>query len=95
MSIKPLLDRIVIEEVGVEVEKSPGGIYIPDSAKEPTQKGKIVAIGPGTYSPSAIHIKMEAKVGDVIVHGRGAGMEIEYKGKKYLIMPERDILAFV
>jgi chaperonin GroES len=66
MSIKPLADRVVVEALEA-AEKTAGGLYIPDNAKEKPQKGKIVAAGPGKASDAGTLIKMEVKVGDTVL----------------------------
>jgi chaperonin GroES len=93
MSIKPLADRVLVEPLEAE-EKTAGGIYIPDNAKEKPQKGKIVAAGPGKASENSGEvIKMEVKEGDVVLYGKYSGTEVTIDGKECLIMRESDILA--
>lgn len=94
MSIKPLADRVVVEALEA-AEKTAGGLYIPDNAKEKPQKGKIIAAGPGKASDTGSLIKMEVKVGDVVLYGKYSGTEVQVDGKDYLIMRESDILAIV
>ena len=71
------------------------GIYIPDNAKEKPQKGKVIAAGPGKASDTGSIVKMEVKVGDVILYGKYSGTEVTVDGKEYLIMRESDILAII
>lgn len=85
--IKPLADRVVIEPKEAET-KTASGIYIPDTAKEKPQQGKIVAAGPGKKDEP-----MEVKVGDVVLYGKYAGTEVTVEDKKYLIVKQSDILA--
>lgn len=94
MSIKPLADRVVVEPLEA-AEKTAGGLYIPDNAKEKPQKGKIIAAGPGKASDTGTVIKMEVKVGDTVLYGKYSGTEVQVDGKDYLIMRESDILAIV
>ncbi len=94
MSIKPLADRVVVEPLEA-AEKTAGGLYIPDNAKEKPQKGKIIAAGPGKASDSGTVIKMEVKVGDTVLYGKYSGTEVQVDGKDYLIMRESDILAVI
>lgn len=89
MNIKPLADRVLIEPAKAE-EKTAGGIYIPDTAKEKPQKGTVVAAGPGT-SENPITVK----VGDTVLYGKYSGTELEFDGGNYLMMRESDILAIV
>lgn len=89
VKIKPLADRVLVEPSSAE-EKTSGGIIIPDTAKEKPQKGKIVAVGPGTEDQ-----KITVKVGDMVLYGKYSGTEINYGGKDYLIMKESDIYAII
>ena len=95
MSIKPLADRVIVEPLEAE-EKTSGGIYIPDNAKEKPQKGKIIAIGPGKASENSGEIiKMEVSEGDTVLYGKYSGTEVAVDGTDYLIMRESDILAII
>ena len=80
MSIKPLADRVLIEPAPAET-KTVGGIIIPDTAKEKPLQGTIVAVGKGTKDE-----EMVLKEGDTVLYGKYAGTELEFEGKKYLIM---------
>ena len=94
MNIKPLSDRVVIEPLEAE-DKTSGGIYLPDSAKEKPQMGKVVAAGPGKISDAGEKIPMEVKVKDKILYGKYSGTDVTFDGKDYLIMRESDILAII
>lgn len=94
MNIKPLSDRVVIEPLEAE-DKTSGGIYLPDSAKEKPQMGKVVAAGPGKISDAGQKISMEVKVNDKILYGKYSGTDVTFDGKDYLIMRESDILAII
>jgi chaperonin GroES len=94
MNVKPLADRVLVEALEA-AEKTAGGLYIPDNAKEKPQKGKVIAAGPGKASDSGSIVKMEVKVGDVILYGKYSGTEVTVDGKEYLIMRESDILAVI
>jgi chaperonin GroES len=87
--IKPLADRVVIEPQEAQT-KTASGLYIPDTAKEKPQQGKIVAAGPGKKDEP-----MEVKVGDVVLYGKYAGTEVTVDDKKYLIVKQSDILAII
>ncbi len=89
LSIKPLADRVLVEAAPA-VEKTAGGIIIPDTAKEKPQKGKVIAIGTGKKDEP-----ITVKVGDNILYGKYSGTEINIEGKEYLIMRESDIYAVV
>ena len=94
MKIKPLSDRVVIEPLEAE-DKTSGGIYLPDTAKEKPQIGKIVAAGPGKASDTGDLIKMEVKVGDKVLYGKYSGTDVTVEGKDLLIVRESDILAIL
>ena len=87
MSIKPLVDRVLIEPAPAET-KTVGGIIIPDTAKEKPLQGTIVAVGKGTKDE-----EMVLKEGDTVLYGKYAGTELEVEGTKYLIMRQSDVLA--
>ena len=89
MNVKPLADRVLVEPAAAE-EKTAGGIYIPDTAKEKPQKGKVVAVGNGKPDEP-----MTVKVGDSVLYGKFAGTELSVEGKDYLIMRESDLFAIV
>ena len=93
LSLKPLGDRVVIEPSEEDVEKSPGGIYIPDTAKEKPQKGLVVAVGPGRTSDEGNLVKMSIKSGDTVIYSKYAGTEYSENGTDYLIVRESDVLA--
>jgi chaperonin GroES len=94
MAVKPLADRVLVEPLEA-AEKTAGGLYIPDNAKEKPQRGKIVAAGPGKTSDAGTLVKPEVKVGDIVLYGKYSGTEVQVEGKDYLIMRESDILAIV
>ena len=87
--IQPLADRVLIKPVAAE-EKTIGGIIIPDSAKEKPLRGEVIAVGEGTKDE-----KMILKEGDVVLHGKYAGTELEYESDKFLIMRQSDVLAIL
>ena len=94
MNIKPLADRVVVKPLEA-VEKTKGGLYVPDTAKEKPQEGEIVAVGAGRMTEDGKQIKMEVKVGNKVLYGKYSGTEVAVDGEEYLIMRESDILAIV
>ena len=95
VKLKPLGDRVVNQPNEADADKSPGGIFIPDTAKEKPQKGKIVAAGPGRTTDDGKLVPLTVKVGDVVVYSKYAGTEWKEDGAEYLIVRESDILATV
>ena len=94
MKLKPLGNRVVIEPSEAE-EKTKGGIYVPDTAREKPVIGKVVAVGPGRTSDEGKKIPMQVKVGNNVLYGKYSGTEVTVEGKEYLIMKEEDIFAIV
>ncbi len=92
VSFKPLGNRIVIEPSEDDEQMSSGGIYIPDTAKEKPQEGKVVAAGPGRMTDDGTRIPMELAVGDVVVYSKYAGTEYKEGDTEYLVLREDDIL---
>ena len=92
VTFKPLGNRIVVEPLDTEEQVSPGGIYIPDTAKEKPQEGKIVAIGPGRLSDEGKRIPLEVAVGDTVVYSKYGGTEYREGSTDYLVLREDDIL---
>jgi len=93
--VRPLADRVVIKRIEEEEEKSPGGIIIPDTAKEKPQKGEVIAVGPGRLDEKGNRMPMEVSVGDKVLFSKYAGTEVKIHGEEYLIMREDDILAII
>jgi chaperonin GroES len=94
MKVKPLSDRVVIQPLEAD-EKTSGGIYLPDTAKEKPQMGKVVATGPGKISDTGQLVKIEVKVGDTVLYGKYSGTDITLDNKEYPIVRESDILAIL
>ncbi|MEE8328831.1 MAG: co-chaperone GroES [Thermodesulfovibrionia bacterium] len=90
MKFKPLKDRVLVK-YSEEDEKSSGGLYIPDTAKEKPQKGEVIAVGPGKVTDDGKLQKMDIKVGDIILFEKYAGSKINMDNVEYLIIREEDI----
>ena len=95
MAVKPLGDRVLVERVEEDVEKSPGGIIIPDTAKEKPQKGKIIAVGDGKRDDDGKRIPLDVKAGDIVFFGKYSGSEVKVDNKEYLNMHESDLMLKV
>ena len=95
MKIRPLQDRVIVKRLEEAVEKTKGGIIIPDSAKEKPQHGKIIAVGKGKVNDDGKVMPLDVKVGDKILFGKYSGSEIKIDGEEHLIMREEDILGVV
>ncbi len=92
MTFRPLNDKVVIELLE-EDEKTEAGIILPDTAKKRPQEGVVVAVGPGRLLNNGQRAPMTVQVGQRVVFSKYAGNEIEYGGKKYLILDEDQIFA--
>ena len=94
MNLRPLQDRIIVKRVEEET-KTAGGLFIPETAKEKPQRGKIVAVGNGKKTEDGKVLPLDVKVGDTVLFGKYAGTEIKVDGDDFLMMREDDILAVV
>lgn len=92
--MKPLNDRVLVKRLESE-EKTAGGLYIPDAAKEKPSKGEVVACGPGKLDDKGGRVPMAVKPGDVVLFAKYAGTEIKVNGVDHIIMREDDILAII
>ena len=94
LKVKPLGDKVVVKPITAE-QKSAGGIYIPDTAKEKPQQGEVLAIGPGRMLDNGTRVAMEIKVGDKVLYSKYGGTEIKIDEQDLLILNERDIHAIL
>ena len=94
LQLKPLADRVVVKKLEAE-EKTAGGIVLPDTAKEKSQRGKVVAVGSGRTLDSGTKVAVEVKIGDVVYFAKYGGTEVNVEGVDYTILSERDILAVI
>ena len=90
--LQPLADRVVVKPIERE-EKTKSGIYLPDTAKEKPQEGKVVAVGPGRLSDDGKRIALDVKVGDIVIYAKYGGSEIKVDNEELIILRESDILA--
>jgi chaperonin GroES len=90
--IQPLADRVVVQALD-EAEQTRGGLYIPDTAKEKPQQGRVVAVGPGKLSEQGERLQPDVKEGDTVLYGKYSGTEVTVDQEEYLILRESDILA--
>ena len=95
MKIRPLQDRVIVKRLEEAVEKTKGGIIIPDTAKEKPQQGKVIAVGKGKVNDDGKLTPLDVKVGDKILFGKYSGSEIKIDGEEHLIMREEDILGVI
>jgi chaperonin GroES len=94
MKVRPLHDRIIVQQLEEE-EKTKGGIIIPDTAKEKPFEGKVTAVGTGRVNKHGKKIPLEVKKGDRVLYARYGGTEVKIDGEEFLMMKEEDILAII
>jgi chaperonin GroES len=92
MQFRPLHDRVVVRRIE-EDDRTPGGIIIPDTAKEKPQQGEVIAAGPGARDEKGQIQPLDVKAGDRILFGKWSGTEVKIDGEELLIMKESDILG--
>jgi chaperonin GroES len=92
MKFRPLHDRVVLRRIE-EDERTPGGIIIPDTAKEKPQQGEVIAIGPGARDEKGQIQPLDVKAGDRVLFGKWSGTEVKIDGEELLIMKESDIMG--
>jgi chaperonin GroES len=90
--LRPLDDRVVVEPLEEE-EKTTGGIYLPDTAKQKPQRGRVLAVGPGKLRDSGERSALSVVKGDEVIYGKYSGNDVEVDGKEVKILRESDILA--
>jgi chaperonin GroES len=92
VKLQPMGNRLVVKPMQSE-EKTKSGIYLPDTAKEKPQEGKVIAVGPGRVTDEGKRIPMEVEVGDTIIYAKYGGSEIKIDDEELIILREDDILA--
>ncbi len=91
--VQPLADRVVIHPLE-DTEEMRGALYIPDTAKEKPQQGKIVAVGPGRFEKGE-RVPMDLKTGQIVLYGKYSGAEVTVNDQELLIIKESDVLAVI
>jgi chaperonin GroES len=94
MKIKPLHDRVVVRRIEEE-ERTPGGVIIPDTAKEKPMQGEVLAVGPGGRDETGKRIPPDVAAGDKVLFGKWSGTEVKVDGEELLIMKESDIMGII
>jgi len=94
MNLKPLADRVIVEPLEKD-EVTSSGIYLPETAKEKPQEGRVLAVGPGRVDDAGKRMAMELSVDDKVIFAKYSGTEVKIDDKKLLILSEKDILAIV
>jgi len=94
LNLRPIGDHVIVQRLG-SVEKTKSGLYLPDSAQEKPQEGKVIAVGTGRTLPNGKAVKPEVKTGDRVIFSKYSGSEIDIDGKEHVFLGEDDILAIV
>lgn len=94
VGVRPLHDRILVRRMAEE-EKTAGGLYIPDTAKEKPQRGEIIACGKGRVTEDGKTLPLEVKAGDKVLFGKYAGTELKLNGEEFIMMREEDVLGII
>ena len=94
-NITPLHDRVIIKRIEDNVNQTAGGLFIPDTAKEKPQEGKVVALGTGKVDDNGKRVDFTVKKGDRVLISKYGGTEIKIDNENYLIMREDDILGII
>jgi chaperonin GroES len=94
LKLKPVGDRVIVQRLG-SAEKTKGGLYLPDTAQEKPQEGKVIAVGSGRTLKNGKTIPLTVKPGEKIIFGKYSGSEIKVDDKEYVFLSEDDILAIV
>jgi chaperonin GroES len=92
LKVRPLDDRVVVEPLEAE-DKTPGGILLPDTAKQKPQRGRVLAVGPGKLRENGQRSALSVQKGDEVLFGRYSGSDVTVEGREVKIMREGDILA--
>jgi chaperonin GroES len=93
--ITPLHDRVIIKRIDESAEKTAGGLFIPDTAKEKPQEGEVIAAGEGKYKEDGTRQTLDVKAGDRVLFGKYSGSEIKLDGDEFIIMREDEILGII
>lgn len=94
MKLRPLEDHVVVKPLEAE-DRTAGGIILPDTAKEKSTKGEVVAVGKGRVLPAGKLVEPHVKPGDKVIYGKYAGTDIKIDGQEYKIVRESEILAII
>ena len=94
MTFRPLHDRVVVRRI-TALEKTPGGIIIPDTVKEKPVEGEVVAAGPGARNEAGAIVALDVQAGDRVLFGKWSGTEVKIDGEDLLIMKESDLLGVI
>ena len=93
--ITPLGTRVLVKRIEPAEQKSEGGIFLPDTAKEKPQEGEVIAVGNGKILDNGTKVPLDVKAGDKILFGKYSGTDIKIDNEEYLILREDEVLAVI
>jgi len=94
LNFRPLHDRVVIRRINA-VEKTAGGIIIPDTAQEKPMEAEVIAVGPGARNEAGQIVALDVKAGDIVLFGKWSGTEVKIDGEELLIIRESEIMGII
>ncbi len=94
-TIKPLHDRVIVRRIEESSDKTAGGLFIPDTAKEKPQEGEVIAVGEGKYKEDGTRQTLDVKAGDRVLFGKYSGSEIKIDNEELFMMREDEILGII
>ena len=94
MTIRPLHDRILVKRLDAD-SKTPGGLFIPDAAKEKPAQALVIGVGSGTRDKDGNLIPLDVKIGDKVLFSKYSGVEVKIDGEEHVVMREDDLLAVI
>lgn len=94
LTVRPLHDRLLVERLPEE-SKTAGGLFIPDTAKEKPQQGRVISAGSGRVTEDGKTVALEVKSGDKVLFSKYSGTELKLNGKEYLMIKEDDVLGII
>ena len=92
--LRAIGDRVIVEPIESET-KTPGGLIIPDAAKEKPSTGRVVVAGSGERTKDGVLIPLEVKIGDIVLYQKFTGTDVTIDGKKYIVFHEKELLAIM
>ena len=93
-NLRPIGDKVVVEVID-EPQTTASGLVLPDTAKEKSQRGKVIAVGSGKLLDNGNREPIEVKVGDTVLFAKYGGTEVEFGGQELMILSQRDIHAIL
>ncbi|MEW6278726.1 MAG: co-chaperone GroES [Candidatus Eremiobacterota bacterium] len=94
LNLRPLGERVIVKPLAQD-EMTAGGVFLPDTAKEKSQQGEVIAVGKGQMNDKGVVTPLTVKEGDRVLYGKYTGQEVKIEGEEYLIVKESEIFAVI